>query len=194
MDIYTEPDPLDTDVLANLGPLAPLAGHWEGDQGLDVSPSRDGAEETPYRERLSFDPMGPVVNGPQVLYGLRYATMAWRLGQDDPFHEELGYWLWEPAAQRVLRSFLVPRAVVVQAGGDVPPDARAFHLEAEVGSQTLGVLSNPFLAEAFQTVRYTLDVEIHDDGSFSYSEDTVLKIAGASELFHHTDRNTLRKV
>ena len=32
-DIYTE-NPADPDTLANLGPLAPLAGTWYGDQGV----------------------------------------------------------------------------------------------------------------------------------------------------------------
>ena len=36
-DIYTE-NPADPDTLANLGPLAPLAGTWYGDQGVDTHP------------------------------------------------------------------------------------------------------------------------------------------------------------
>ena len=32
-DIFTEPD-IDPDTLANLGPLRPLAGVWEGMKGL----------------------------------------------------------------------------------------------------------------------------------------------------------------
>jgi hypothetical protein len=29
-DVYTEPSDIDPDTLKNLGPLAPLAGIWEG--------------------------------------------------------------------------------------------------------------------------------------------------------------------
>ena len=35
---------------------------------------------------------------------------------------------------------------------------------------------------------------MHKDGSWSYDQDTMLKIAGKDELFHHTDKNTLRKL
>ena len=40
-DIYTEPDG-DPDTLANLGPLGPLAGIWEGTRGADEHPVADG--------------------------------------------------------------------------------------------------------------------------------------------------------
>jgi hypothetical protein len=193
MDVYAKPDPIDEDVVRNLGPLAPLTGTWVGDQGIDVAPSREGPVETPFRERLTLEPVGPVVNGPQVLYGLRYATTAWPIGEDAPFHEEVGYWLWDPSAELVMRFFMVPRGVTVAAGGPATADAKSFAMVAEVGSETFGVLSNPFLDEAFKTVRYDLQISVHDNGSFSYAEDTVLQIPGATEHFHHTDRNTLRR-
>ena len=62
--------------LAHLGPLATLAGTWEGDQGLDVAfqHARGDIGETPYRERITFNPFGPVDNGTQCLYGLDYRT------------------------------------------------------------------------------------------------------------------------
>ena len=79
------------EIVAHLGPLAPLAGTWEGDQGIDISHSNQHARETHFRERITFTPLGPVVNGRQVLYGLRYSTVAWPLIQEQPFHEEVGY-------------------------------------------------------------------------------------------------------
>ena len=191
MDVFKKPDLVDEDIVKNLGPLAALSGIWEGDQGIDVSPSAKGPVETKYRERITFEPMGPVVNGPQVLYGLRYATVAWPSGKDKPFHEEVGYWLWDPQAQLVLRCFIVPRGVTVNAGGHADPQARMFHMTAEIGSETFGVMSNPFLDKAFKTMRYDVKVTIHNQGHFSYEEDTQLKIQGQHELFHHTDQNTL---
>ncbi len=193
MDIYKKQAAVAHDVVANLGPLAALAGTWEGELGVDIAPSATGSVETKFRERISFEPMGPVENGPQVLYGLRYATTAWPLGVQDAFHEEVGYWLWDPNAQLVMRCFIVPRGVVVNAGGPAGPHAKAFELTAVVGSETFGVLSNPFLDANFKTVRYELIVTIHDDGSFSYREDTQLKIGGREAIFHHTDENTLVK-
>ena len=179
-----------------LGPLEPLAGIWKGDQGLDIAPASDdncNTKETRYREEITFIPIGLVANGPQLLYGLRYATIAWPLYDVEPFHEEVGYWLWDSRAQQIIRSFVVPRGVVVNAGGTATADSRKFKMSAEVGSEVYGILSNPFLDKAFKTVRYDLEVEILADGHFSYSEDTVLKMANAVDLFHHKDGNTLSK-
>lgn len=177
-----------------LGPLAPLAGIWEGESGKDVAPAPDlSVETTLYRERLVFEPMGPVNNHTQTLYGLSYATTAWPLGAADPFHEEKGYWLWDAEAAQVYRCFLVPRGVSVLAGGDVAADARQWSLAAEAGSAVFGICSQPFLTGAFCTVSYALEMDV-GDGSFSYKEDTVLQIKGLSDLFHHTDENTLKRV
>ena len=89
---------------------------------------------------------------------------------------------------------MVPRGVMVIAGGTVEPAAREFHLAAEVGSETYGICSNLFLDREFKTVRYELKVTIHDANSFSYEEDTQLQIKGQSELFHHIDKNTLKRL
>ncbi len=187
---------MNQELIDNLGPLAPLAGIWEGDKGDDTAPDDDPREKeiNKYRERLVLEAFGPVNNHAQTLYGLRYSTTAWRLGEESAFHEELGYWLWDPAEKQVLRCFIVPRGVAVIAGGTVEPNAREFHLEADVGSETYGICSNLFLDREFKTVRYELKVTIHDANSFSYEEDTQLKIKGQSELFHHIDKNTLKRI
>jgi hypothetical protein len=118
---------MDHRLTAHLGPLAALAGIWEGQKGEDVAPSDDrGAERNQFGERMTFDPMGPVRNHAQTLYGLRYATTVWRIGEADPFHEDLGYWLWDADAKQMLRCFIMPRGVTVIAGGTVEPSAQSF--------------------------------------------------------------------
>ena len=183
------------ELIANLGPLAPLAGVWEGDKGDDIAPDENPREieNNKYRERLVLEPFDPVDNHAQTLYGLRYSTAAKRLGKDKVFHEELGYWLWDPAEKQVLRCFIVPRGVTVIAGGTVEPDAREFQLAADLGSATYGICSNQFLDREFKTVRYELKVTVHNENSFSYEEDTQLQIKGQDKLFHHTDKNTLQR-
>lgn len=80
------------ELLKHLGPLAALAGVWEGDKGVDVAPDDNrGTERNAFRERLTFEPFGPVQNHEQQLYGLRYATVGWRIGEASPFHKETGY-------------------------------------------------------------------------------------------------------
>jgi len=80
------------------------------------------------------------------------------------------------------------------AGGEVAPDARQFRLTAEVGSETYGALSNPFLHRTANTDCYEVTITIHADGRFSYEEDTVLNFEPLHQVFHHTDRNTLSKI
>jgi len=179
-----------------LGPLAVLEGRWAGEKGTDTAPDDDPAKQeiNRYREEMVFEPTGLVANHRQKLYGLRYRTTAWRLGADEPFHEELGYWLWDAEAKQVLRCFMVPRGVTVIAGGTAEPDAKAFELNAEVGSETYGICSNRFLDREFKTIAYKLKLEARDADTISYWEDTVLQIKGQSEPFHHTDENVLKRV
>jgi len=182
------------DIIKNLGPLAPLEGTWEGDAGIDFSRIHSVEKETKYREKVVLEPLGPVKNGPQELYGLRYAMTAYRLGEDEGFHEELGYWLWDESNGQVLRCIMVPRGVLVNAGGDAKVDSKSFHLSAEVGSETYGILSNKYLDESYKTMKYSIDISINDDGSFSYDQDTQLWIPIKQAIFHHTDKNTLHRV
>ncbi len=184
---------------ANLGPLAPLLGTWEGSKGTDLAPSDEVEDDrelatSKYRERMVFEPTGRVDNHEQQLYGLRYSTKAWRLGADDPFHEELGYWMWDAASKLVIRCFMPPRGLTVLAGGAAEPDARSFALEAKAGSETFGICSSPFLIGEFKTVRYTLNVDFPDENTLHYEEHTWLQMKGRKELFDHSDQNTLKRV
>jgi len=80
------------------------------------------------------------------------------------------------------------------AVGQAAPDAKHFELVSTLGDTHANISSNPFLDHAFKTVEYRIEVTIHPDGSWGYSEDTVLMIRGQTEPFHHTDRNHLFKV
>ena len=183
------------DIFKHLGPLANLVGIWEGEKGVDVAPDKKrGTETNKYSERITFVPFGPVNNHEQTLYGLRYSTVATRIGADAPFHEELGYWLWDAEAHQVLRCFMVPRGVTVLAGGTAKPDQKEFQLSAEVGSHTYGICSNPFLDKEFKTMKYNLTITVHGEGVFSYQEDTILKMPGRKDMFHHTDQNRLKRI
>lgn len=179
-----------------LGPLAALVGVWEGDKGHDVAPSDDrrGGETNLYRERIVFEQMGPVQNHEQNLHVLRYSTRAWPLGQENSFHEELGYWSWEASTQEVLRSFLIPRGIALIAGGKASADATRFTMRAENGSCTFGICVNPFLDREFKILSYEVTITVHSPDSFSYEQDTVLKIPSQKEPFHHRDKNTLTRI
>jgi len=193
-DIFREPDPIDPETLANLGPLAPMAGIWEGTKGVDLHPESFGPLSERYRERYELQPIDPQTNGPQLYYGLRYRTFVRRLDEEKAFHDQVGYWLWEPATGSVIQTLAIPRGQVAMAGGVALPDAKRFELRAELGAGQFGILSNPFLDRAYRTLSWTIAVTTHDDGTWSYEQDTVLKIEGQDQVFHHTDRNRLTRV
>lgn len=193
-DIYTEPAPLDIHTLNNLGPLRPMAGVWKGAKGLDVKPKVDGPRKQAYVERIELQPIDPVTNGPQLLYGLRYYARITKPEQIKTYHEQVGYWLWEPATGAIIHTLTIPRGMVAMAGGHAAHDATTFSLVATQGHQHFGICSVPFLEHAFRTIEFRIDVSIHPDGSWSYEEDTVMMIKGQSAPFHHTDRNDLIKI
>lgn len=191
---------MSNEIIKNLGPLAPLVGLWGSDLGVDISRIHSKETVTKYRERANFEPIGPVNNGPQKLYGLRYSMTAWPISEENgvsenAFHEELGYWLWDKDNGQVLKTVMVPRGVSINAGGHVEEDSKSFRLEAECGSETYGIMSNKFLDETYKTKNYSVEVLINDDGAtFSYKQDTQLWIPVNEAVFHHTDQNTLAKI
>ena len=193
-DIYCEPADIDVHTLRNLGPLTRLAGRWQGTRGVDVNPKEEGPLTQSYVETIDLQPIDPQANGPQLLYGLRYHEHVVRPGEVETYHDQVGYWLWEPATGMLLQSLSIPRGQSVLAMGSASADARRFELTAKRGLLTNGIVSNPFLEDAFRTVAYRIAVTLNDDGSWSYEEDTVLLVRGQGEPFHHTDRNTLTKI
>jgi hypothetical protein len=193
-DIYTEPSPLDVNTLANLGPLTPMAGIWRGSRGLDIKPKAEGPKKQAYVDRIELQPVDPVTNGPQLLYGLRYHQHVTKPDQVKTYHEQVGYWLWEPATGTITHTLSIPRGQVAMASGEAAPDAKEFELVATRGLETYGICSNPFLEYAFKTIEFRIKVTINDDGTWTYDEDTVLMIRGQDEPFHHRDKSTLTKI
>lgn len=193
-DIYTEPSPLDVDTLSNLGPLRAMAGIWQGQRGMDVKPKAEGPKKQAFTERIELQPIDPQTNGPQLLYGLRYHTHITKPDQVKTYHEQVGYWLWEPATGSIIHTLTIPRGMVVMASGKARADAKEFEVTATHLDPHFGIRSSPFLDYAFKTVDFRIKVQINDDGTWGYDEDTVLMIQGQKEPFHHTDRNLLHKV
>ena len=193
-DIYTEPHSVHHDTLKNLGPLTRMAGIWEGTRGLDIKPKAQGPKSQAYIERIELQPIDPQTNGPQLLYGLRYHVHITKPEQVKTYHDQVGYWLWEPATETVIHTLTIPRGQIAMASGKVPSNANEFELVATQGLDTFGICSNPFLDHAFKTVEFQILVHFNDDSTWGYDQDTVLKILGQEELFHHRDKNILHKV
>jgi hypothetical protein len=193
-DIFTEPEDVDPDTLSNLGPLRRLAGTWEGAKGVDLNPKAEGPERRVFIERIDMQPTDPQANGPQLFYGLRYHVHINTAEEDITFHDQVGYWLWEPATGLVLQTLAIPRGQVALSTGHAKPDDTRLVVTATRGQTNYGICSTDFLEYAFRTDSFRLEITFNDDGSWSYVSDTMLSVRGRSEPFRHRDVNTLTKV
>jgi hypothetical protein len=193
-DIFTEPQDVDPDTLANLGPLTRLAGVWQGRKGVDLNPKATATERREYLERIELQPIDPQTNGPQLLYGLRYHIHILSTDEDATFHDQMGYWLWEPATGLVMQTLSIPRGQVALARGQAAPDATSLTVRADRGGPGYGICSTDFLEQAFRTDSYELTVTFRPDGGWSYVSQTMLQVRGRAEPFNHRDSNVLAKV
>jgi hypothetical protein len=193
-DIFTEPEDVDPDTLANLGPLRRLAGVWQGLKGVDLNPKAEGPERREYLERIEFQPIDPQANGPQLFYGLRYHVHIVASDEETTFHDQTGYWLFEPATGLILQTLAIPRGQTALAAGAASEDGSRITVRAERGKPGYGICSTDFLEWAFRTDSYQLEIAFNPDGTLSYASTTMLQVRGRPEPFEHLDRNTLTKV
>ena len=180
----------------DFGPLARLVGVWKGDKGLDVAPEPEGSEESPYRETLTFEVVGDVTNADsQTLAVIRYHQVVARKSNNEVFHDEIGYWMWDAATNTVMHSLVIPRAVALLAGGSVAPadiseERCVLSVRAKLDDPDWGIAQSPFMRDNARTVEFSHDITIAGD-TLSYRETTVLDIYG--KRFDHTDENELHR-
>jgi hypothetical protein len=117
-----------------------------------------------------------------------------RLKKKITFHDQVGYWLWEPATGLILQSVTIPRGQVLLASGLAKPDDKKISVTAKRGDTRYGICSNEFLDEAFRTTSYRCDIVFNGDGSWTYNIETELLVKGRDQPFNHHDTNTLNLV
>jgi hypothetical protein len=181
----------------NYGPLAALVGTWTGDKGVDRAPEPDGEERNPYYETLIFEAAGDVTNAEQqTLSVVRYHQVVSRKSNDEVFHDQVGYWLWDPADNTIVETFTIPRGVAVVAGGKLaPPEDLAqelvFEVAADAGSPECGIVQAPFMFKQARTTGFSHTLTVQGD-ELRYSETTLLDIYDKTG-YEHTDVNTLQR-
>lgn len=182
-----------------LGPLTPLVGEWEGNVGIDLSyhNKEDETAETSYFEKAWFRPIPIQENGQQTMEGLTYQSTAWRHGEEalDPFHDEVGYLLWDKINGQVIRSVVFGRGIAILAGADANMRDREIHFKATPGDPCYGILQNRYLLGRAELKSFESTFKFNSDGTFTHSSDIILKLGatGGKEM-HHTDVNTLHRV
>lgn len=176
------------------GPLACLVGVWKGGEGMDVAPEPGGEERNPYYETLVFEAGGDVTNAEeQTLSVVRYHQVVRRKSNDEVFHDQVGYWLWDGATGLVVQTLSIPRAVSLQAAGAARFEGgrTVIEVRAADGDPEWEILQSPFMRAKARTVEFRHRLTVEGD-TLSYAETTLLDIYGRRD-FEHTDRNTLRR-
>ena len=178
----------------DFGPLADLIGVWKGEDGVDVAPEPDGAEINPYFETITYSAVGGVTNAEsQNLTTVHYRQIVQRKSDGAVFHDETGYWMWDPEAATVMHSLVIPRAVCVLAGGryagEKDADGRTIiKVAAKIDDESWKIIQSPFMQKNASTTEFRQEIVV-GNGRLSYSQTTMVDIYG--KVFEHTDRNEL---
>ena len=181
---------------ADYGPLELLFGTWKGDKGEDFAPEPDEDATSPYYETITIERAGDVDNADeQVLAIARYHISVRRKSNDETFHDQVGYWLWDKENGIIMNSFTIPRGLCVLAGGKFDANKAnnsriTFNVKAKPGEEC-GFVQSPFMTEKAKTLEFNQKLIVSKD-TLSYTQTTVLDIYGRN--FDHTDFNTLKKV
>ena len=177
------------------GPLVHLVGEWRGDTGMDISPEPEGTEHSPYFEHIQFEAIGDVTNAEsQTLSAIRYHQVVSRHSDKQVFHNETGYWLWDPSSQSVMQTLTIPRGVSLVAGGTTTRKDSGdivINVEAADGDANWGIAQSPFMRDRAKTLTFQRTLEFNET-QLAYSQTMLLEIYG--KRFEHTDQNTLVRV
>ncbi|MCH7496606.1 MAG: FABP family protein [Candidatus Marinimicrobia bacterium] len=176
------------------GPLNELIGVWRGAKGLDVAPEPAGAEDNPYFETITYLAIGDVTNAEsQVLWAVHYRQIVQRKSNNEIFHDETGYWMWDPKEETIMHALAIPRGVSVLAGGTYTGarDAEGrvmIEVAAKLDDSNWKIIQSPFMLEYARTTEFRQHITV-GNGKLSYSETTIVEIYG--KVFEHTDQNDL---
>lgn len=112
----------------------------------------------------------------------------------DPFHDEIGFLLWDKADGQVIRNVVFGRGIAILAGSDAGPRDTVLRFDAKPGDPSYGILQNKYLMQRAEIRDFTSTFTIIDADTFSYTSDLLLRLAATGTEMHHTDENTLTRV
>ncbi len=175
------------------GPLAGFVGVWTGDHGVDVSPEPDEDERSTYYERLEFEPAGDVDNADaQELVMVRYNQVVKRKRNDEVFHNEAGFLIWDAEQALIMQSLAIPRGLALVAGGtsSVAEGVITIAVEAAVDHAQWPISQAPFLSDKARTLSFLRRYQLDGD-TLTYDQTVNLEIYGRHMA--HTDTNVLTR-
>src|SRR3546814_1155575 len=68
--------------------------------------------------------------------------ISWRHGEEamDPFHDEIGFLLWDKVHGEVMRTVVFGRGIAILAGSSARPDDKILTFDARPGEPCYGIL------------------------------------------------------
>ncbi len=178
--------------VVDYGPLAGLVGTWYGDKGVDIAPEPNDTERNPYYETIVFTQAGDVDNAEsERLVILHYHQIVTRKSTDLVFHNQTGYWMWNPATNEILHTLTIPRAVcVVASGGYQQSEDDGIVIEVSTEGDFPAVAESAFMHKHATTKSFAMRLQ-QVNGGLIYRMTTMLDIYGRE--FEHTDMNRLQR-
>lgn len=178
------------------GPLKQLLGIWVGDKGQDVAPEEDGVENNDYYETITYTSVGDVTNAEsQELTAIHYHQVVMDKADDEPIHDQTGYWLWDAEAGVIMHSLAIPRGVSLIAGGTYNGESNSdgsitLNVSAAIDDEQWKIIQSPFMSQKAETKSFVLSLTVSSD-QLSYDQTTMVDIY--DKMFEHTDKNCLTR-
>lgn len=177
------------------GPLAQLIGKWVGNKGLDNAPDANAnPDKTVFTDEIIFTASGAAENAEeQKLVSIKYHQVVRKLEDGHVFHDQIGHWIYEKSTNIIMHSLSIPRAVCLLAGGKYQESngESIFDVQANVDSQTFGIVQSPFMLEKAKTKAFKMILSVKGN-ELNYHEVTSLHIYGKD--FEHVDKSSLYRV
>ncbi len=176
------------------GPLAELIGVWGGDKGMDVSPEPKGKIDSPYFETITYTEGGDLKNAKsRSLSVVHYRQIVKRKSTGGIFHDETGYWLWDPKERVLMHCLVIPRAVCLIAGTNYVEQRNddgdlIIEVAAGIDDPDWNIVQSPLMKKNARTTSFNQKITV-GSGKMHYRETTMLDIYG--KVFKHTDENDL---
>jgi len=177
------------------GPLELLIGTWKGELGSDRVPKTYGEKTNLFRETTVFEGVGQTENiDKEILRNVRYVTQIQRINDGKMIHDQVGYYSWIPASDKIMHSFTIPRGMAVVAGGDYTQNQGGYDLKISLTAKPDGewpIVQSEFLKKNSRVTGFEMELTIKGD-ELSYMEHSYMHVFDKD--FDHLDQNRLKKV
>ncbi|AGH82068.1 putative signal peptide protein [Psychromonas sp. CNPT3] len=182
----------------DLGPLTSLIGTWKSidSGGIDVAPGQTqsavgegGVAIEPYYETITYQAVADATNAStQYLTALYYKQEVFRSRDNQKFHDQRGYLIYDKKKNMLYNSFCIPRAVCIVAQAKIDNSSKIINFE----SAPRGIAESGFMTQKDTTTKFTMSLDLSKKDILKYTQMTSLNVYG--KAFSHSDSATLKRI